>query len=60
MEQGGLIDSLTLRAACPWRIPNLPSFPSTRPGRIVAILRFSDLQRLQPNWNRAIQTRTCL
>jgi hypothetical protein len=30
-------------ATCSWRIPNLPSFPSTRPGRMVAIL-FSDFQ----------------
>jgi hypothetical protein len=30
--------------ACSWRIPNLPSFRSTRPGRIVAILRFPDFQ----------------
>jgi hypothetical protein len=42
------------RLCCPWRMPNLPSFPSTRPGRIVAILRFSDLQTRQPNSNRVI------
>jgi hypothetical protein len=37
------------KRTCSWRIPNLPSFPSTRPGRIVAILRFSDFS------NAAIQ-----
>jgi hypothetical protein len=44
----GVSSTMTKTVDCPnwlcsWRIPNLPS-SSTRPGRIVAILRFSDLQ----------------
>jgi hypothetical protein len=54
-----LPDGISVSESGPWRIPNLSSFPSTRPGRIVAILRFSDLQTRQPNSNRAIQRVTC-